>query len=132
MLVLKSINKEFYTAGVIAFPDGTEIKTLELPWLNNQNSISCIPEGTYIVDRDTTGSQQWYRFRNKEVAPRSNIEVHPANYLTQLQGCIAPCMSINEDDPSEPVALESWKACELLLKWFGNNSFALKIERIIE
>lgn len=63
---------------------------LELPWLANQNSISCIPEGVYPL-------QQRYSPRFKEhlellnVHGRSAILIHPANNAQRdLKGCLAP------------------------------------------
>jgi hypothetical protein len=77
-------------------PEGTngELKlvvcnTIELPWLQNQRNISCIPEGRYELRK---------RFIKKfglhllvvDVPDRSWILIHPANDAkTQLKGCIA-------------------------------------------
>jgi hypothetical protein len=62
--------------------------TLELPWRDNQKSISCIPEGTYpIVPRRSN------RFRDHlhvlDVPNRTYILIHEANFVNQLRGCIA-------------------------------------------
>ena len=78
-------------------PEGTngELKlvvcnTIELPWLQNQRNISCIPEERYELRK---------RFIKKfglhllvvDVPDRSWILIHPANDAkTQLKGCIAP------------------------------------------
>lgn len=62
--------------------------TLELPWKNNANNISCIPEGEYIAEVHNSpnfGKCLWL----KEVEDRSEILIHPANYVHQLRGCIA-------------------------------------------
>ena len=77
-------------------PEGTngELKlvvcnTIELPWLQNQRNVSCIPEGRYELRK---------RFIKKfglhllvvDVPDRSWILIHPANDAkTQLKGCIA-------------------------------------------
>lgn len=130
MLTLKTTEHKHYTSGVIEHPNGESIQTLELKWRDNAIGESCIPAGIYVVDRDYTGKQTWYRFRDEEVAPRSAIEIHPANKLSQLQGCIAPCMEIRGGpNTSEPVAVGSIEACNILLSWFGDDSFVLKIER---
>jgi len=78
-------------------PEGTngELKlvvcnTIELPWLQNQRNVSCVPEGRYELRK---------RFIKKfglhllvvDVPDRSWILIHPANDArTQLKGCIAP------------------------------------------
>lgn len=128
MSTLKRIYHKHYTSGLWTLPDGQEIYTLELPWRNNEIGKSCIPEGQYIVDRDHTGDMQWYKFRNEETAPRTHIEIHRASLLRHLEGCIAPCLDIKGGSrTSDPVAVDSLKACELLLRWYGEDSFVLEI-----
>jgi len=65
-------------------------KTIELPWRQNQRSVSCIPEGTYSL-----GKRQSPRFGlHLEILNGPNRELilfHPANdALRDLRGCIAP------------------------------------------
>jgi hypothetical protein len=108
------------TEGVLTLPDGQQIATLERPWLDNKPFVSCIPPDSYIVDRDKTGTHRWYRLR--DVDKRSDIEIHIANLASELMGCIAPCMYIKDG-----VGYGSREACELILKWFGDNSFVLEI-----
>lgn len=62
--------------------------TLELPWLNNEPFISCIPEGTYELERG------WFKGRYENyallgVAGRWAIEIHVGNEVADLSGCIA-------------------------------------------
>jgi hypothetical protein len=108
------------TEGILTLPDGQQIGALERPWLNNAPFVSCIPTGQYIVNRDKTGRFQWYSLLN--VKGRSHIEIHPANKASQLEGCISPCMYIKDG-----VGYGSREACELILAWFGDNSFVLEI-----
>jgi hypothetical protein len=67
--------------------NGQRLQTLERPWLNNKASKSCIPEGTYLVNRDHSGRWQYYSVSN--VPNRTFIEIHPANKVSQLEGCLA-------------------------------------------
>jgi len=60
--------------------------TLERPWVNNEPNISCIPEDIYFVKPDNTGKFQWFEITH--VPNRSNIEMHGANKVQHLQGCI--------------------------------------------
>lgn len=60
--------------------------TLERPWLNNQVSISCIPEGRYLVHRDKNGRFQYYRLES--VNGRTDIEFHGGVIPTHSEGCI--------------------------------------------
>jgi hypothetical protein len=65
-------------------------RTIELPWKNNIQRISCIPEGRYeLVERRST--KYGRHLMLKEVKGRSYILVHPANIaMKELKGCIAP------------------------------------------
>lgn len=120
MLDLVRDYKEDRTEGSIFLPSGQTIFTLERPDLNNKPFVSCIPEGIYVIERNTTGKHQYYGVTN--VTGRSHIEIHPANYVHQLEGCIAPCLSLKNG-----VAYQSEDACELLLSLFENHSWVLRI-----
>jgi hypothetical protein len=64
--------------------------TIELPWKDNQQRLSCIPEGEYELVKRYSRKFGWHLLV-KGVASRSLILVHPANdALKELQGCIAP------------------------------------------
>lgn len=64
-----------------------ECKTLELPWLNNQQQKSCIPAGTYqVVTRFSPKFKN--HFHVLDVPNRSYILIHPGNYYTDILGCI--------------------------------------------
>jgi len=121
MIHLISTSYPTHTEGSIYLPNGKTIYTLERPWLNNQTNISCIPGGVvYVVQRDHTGRHQW--FSVLDVEGRTFIEMHEANRVEQLLGCIAPCMSI-----SEGVAHNCGNALSELVKLYGEASFALNV-----
>ena len=61
-------------------------KTLENEWLDNEVNISCIPEGTYKVRRDSTGQFKYWRLF--DVPGRSEIEIHNGNKGQHTRGCI--------------------------------------------
>jgi len=64
-------------------------KTLELPWLNNQRRVSCIPEGTYKAIPHTSpkfGKTLWLQ----TVPGRSEILIHSGNFTRDTLGCILP------------------------------------------
>lgn len=64
--------------------------TIELPWLQNQRNVSCIPEGRYELAKRFTEKRGWH-IHVKDVSDRSWILFHPANdALKELKGCIAP------------------------------------------
>lgn len=64
--------------------------TIELPWRNNEPQVSCIPEGTYTIQKRYSKKFGWHVYISN-VPGRENILMHPANNaLKELKGCIAP------------------------------------------
>lgn len=66
--------------------------TMELPWLDNQKRISCIPEGKYQVVRRWS-EKYGNHFHVLEVPNRSYILIHFGNYKHNTLGCILPGLS---------------------------------------
>lgn len=82
------------TPGEFVFMDKIVGYSIELPWRDNAKGRSCIPAGEYglIVNQSA-------RFKKllplvQDVPGRSGIRIHGANKVTELEGCIAPAMSI--------------------------------------
>ena len=101
------------TLGKLQLGNGALLYTIERPWQGNQKFISCIPDGEYELEWDTTG-----RIRNvprlRNTAPRTQINIHVANYAHQLHGCIAPGLSYSLD----PLMVSNSKnAMDLLLEY---------------
>lgn len=106
-----------------------QCKTLELPDLNNERRKSCIPEGIYTVIKHTSpnfGPCFWVQ----NVPNRDEILIHPANYKSDLLGCIGVGEShidINGDGLKD--IANSKKTLEKLLKVLPN-TFQLVIRNI--
>lgn len=64
--------------------------TLELPWQNNERRISCVPPGTYRIVKEYSARFNTMLWELKDVPGRSECKIHTANYVHQLNGCIAP------------------------------------------
>jgi len=63
------------------------IDTLELPYKNNENQLSCIPKGIYeVVKRHSEKYKN--HFHVLDVENRSMILIHNGNYYTNTLGCI--------------------------------------------
>lgn len=120
MLTLKRKYLDTHTEGKIILPNGEELFTLERPWKGNKQMVSCIPEGEYIVVRDHTGRHKY--FSVKDVVGRSAIEIHPANVVSELAGCIAPCLYLKDGK-----GYHSTEACLILIELFGEKAFHLVI-----
>ncbi len=64
---------------------------LELPWKDNQRSISCIPEGVYdVIKMKPTEKRPFVYFWIQDVPTRSGILMHRGNYTRQIKGCQLP------------------------------------------
>lgn len=61
--------------------------TVELPWLDNEHDVSCIPNGVYQVEQFTS-PKHGDVWKVMNVPGRTNIEIHPANLASELLGCI--------------------------------------------
>ena len=69
--------------------EGDVFYTVERPWLDNQQNISCIPTGTYQLGRVNSpkfGPRTW---EIQDVPNRSNILLHAGNTQNDVSGCLA-------------------------------------------
>ncbi len=90
-----------------------EIFTLELPFVNNQPNISCIPQGLYnIIPHNSTDHPDTYKLLS--VPNRFNILIHNGNYLADIKGCILVGFRI---DRGVPMVCSSVKA----MNWMRDN-----------
>lgn len=93
---------EFQVLGILTIYDKHnfpfwECRTLELPDKDNQNRISCIPNGEYEVIKRNSAKYGWH-FHILSVLNRTLILIHNANYVRQLKGCIAVGLSHTDID----------------------------------
>ena len=77
------------TLGQLRTSDGEfGCDTLELPWLNDQLNISCVPTGTYTcVWKLMLDLGEWH-YELQGTAPRSGIFIHEGNSPADTKGCI--------------------------------------------
>lgn len=98
------------TNGDILFNGLKLCNSIELPWKNNQQRISCIPEGKYELVKRYSLRFKWH-LQLKDVKGRDLILIHPANdAFRELKGCIAPVTKIQ----SPGKGLKSRSALELI------------------
>ncbi|MCS4157759.1 DUF5675 family protein [Salinibacter ruber] len=95
LLLRRLYKSDVQTRGTLEVRNGDEqvlkCKTLELPWRENKNRVSCIPAGTYPVEyREAveSGSFGYDHFHVRDVEGRSYILIHRGNLYTQILGCI--------------------------------------------
>lgn len=81
------------TVGRLTYND-EHFYTIEKPWADNQQNISCIPTGYYKlvrVDSPKFGENTW---EIADVTGRSHILIHVANTSVDVIGCIGLGMGL--------------------------------------
>jgi Family of unknown function (DUF5675) len=81
------------TPGGLFFPTGERIcHTIERPWNGGDNAqcVSAILPGTYELKLEPSNHFHRDLLHLQNVPARTHVMIHPANYPSQLEGCIAP------------------------------------------
>ena len=108
--------------------------SMELPWGENITDVSCIPEGEYqCIRRDNwfNSKRYGYTYEIESVPERTDILIHPANWISQIRGCIATGTSIGTLS-SKRAALSSGRAFRALKDAIGDRKgFRLRIIKLI-
>jgi hypothetical protein len=123
--IIRTVKFDKQTEGILYVLDDTgaiqfKCFTLELPDLNNQRRISCIPEGTYNLKlHNSPKFKQVYWVQ--DVPGRSEILIHSGNYVSQILGCILVgdnLIDINKDGLLD--VTNSTKTMQQILKYKAN------------
>lgn len=105
--------------------DHTPIYTLELPWRDNQRSVSCIPPGTYECAPYT--SQKYPDVCEVLAVPdRTAILFHTGNGLDDTEGCILPGMGLIIE-PGKPFVTSSGNAMALIRGMMQKRAWRLRV-----
>jgi hypothetical protein len=117
---LKRTYGQKQTIGVLTFVDEKGINqtfaTLEKPWISNNRNVSCIPEGVYKVSRHYSPTFKEC-FHVQSVPGRSEILIHPGNFVENSRGCILVGMKHVDLNKDGIIDISSSKmAMTLLLK----------------
>lgn len=131
-----------YTLGRLYVSASEAMATIERPWLNNRGFVSCVPEGEYELvpfTRPSNGDEVW-ALRNHDLgvginkgdSDRYAILIHPANFVTDIAGCIAPGMGHSEmfnpnTQQYEHAVYSSRAAMDRLLRLIGWTDHTLTI-----
>ena len=70
------------------------LHTIERPWLGNRQNISCVPEGTYPLQRCRYNRGGYMAYELLDVPGRDLIKIHIANTIMGIKGCIAPGLGL--------------------------------------
>lgn len=104
-IVLVRVVKNFnYILGRLYIYQGAKeifnCATLELPYKDNKVNQSAIPPGSYPIKLEWSPRFSRLLWELKQVPGRTEIKIHNANYVHQLNGCIAvgrEFLDINND-----------------------------------
>lgn len=96
MKLVRHKETDWGTFGRLYADDGTEVcVTVERPWVDKDadgkrdHGVSRIVPGTYQVKRRLDSPKHGEVFELQDVPDATNIQIHAANWPTQLEGCIA-------------------------------------------
>ena len=100
LLIIRDTFTENSTIGKL-FINGEEFcDTLELPWRDNQRSVSCIPAGEYkarIRLPRESASRNYIHLLVQDVPDRSYILFHRGNTAKDSRGCVLVGQSRKQD-----------------------------------
>ncbi|QDP49469.1 MAG: hypothetical protein Unbinned2716contig1000_50 [Prokaryotic dsDNA virus sp.] len=100
LLLIRKSFTEKSTLGELYLNGEFKAHTLELPWKDNQRSISCIPSGTYDVrfryPRESA-SRDYLHLMVKDVKDRDYILFHRGNTSKDTRGCILTGLTKKKD-----------------------------------
>lgn len=127
-LELSTIETKSNTIGVMRY-NGFECFTLELPWLENAQNISCIPAGTYQCEKHQSPNHG-YCVSIKNVVGRTQVLIHKGNFNRNTKGCVLVGESLIDMDKDGKVDVSNSKETLDRLMSELPREFQLVINRI--
>lgn len=113
------------TIGVLQLADKVLCYTLELPWRDNKNNISCIPEGKYKCIRGILkGNERWLL---QDVPNRTGVFVHGGRTHRDILGCILTGSGVGYINDDRAVLGSQNALSELMTYTKGMNEIELEI-----
>ena len=114
LLLIRDTFSDKSTIGELFLNGERMCDTLENPWLDNQQTISCIPAGIYDVRlrlARESASRDYLHLLVKDVPNRKYILFHRGNFPKDTSGCILVGIGTEQD-----VVHNSVLAMDLLIK----------------
>ena len=106
--------------------------TLELPWKDNEKSVSCIPNGEYkcrVRLARESATRDYVHLLVEDVPNRSYILFHRGNYPSDSRGCI---LTGTHRAQTPDKVLESKIAHTYLMNYILGNELSKEINLIIK
>jgi len=129
LLLIRDTFTEQSTMGELFVNGERMCDTLELPWWDNQRSISCIPAGEYSVrlrPARQSATRDYLHLLVQDVKDRSYILFHRGNTAKDSRGCILVGQGSQQD-----IVYNSTLAMDLLMKeilYLGGENIKLIIK----
>lgn len=135
------------TLGFLFGPGDLSLVTIERPWVptplspGGTKGISCVPLGTYrLVPHNTDAHPMTWALVNEALDvlhqpdddhpyARTAVLIHPANYVEELRGCIAPGTRTAMCGINRYMVQDSRKAMDLIrqrLPWPGDHTISIE------
>jgi len=126
VILARELDDGHCTSGRMILPDGNEFFTLERPWLDNQNGISCIPLGTYHCLWRQRPNKTWTYWLS-DVPGRSWVLIHSGNIVAHVQGCIMMGLARGKWKTGERAVFQSVTAVRQFEQLMGREPFTLEV-----
>tara|TARA_R100000750_G_C2315249_1_gene84103 strand:+ start:204 stop:662 length:459 start_codon:yes stop_codon:yes gene_type:complete len=100
LLIIRDTFSEKSTLGKLFINGESFCDTLELPYINNERSISCIPAGRYKVRLRTareSATRDYLHLLVQDVPDRDWILIHIGNTTADSRGCVLVGQSRKQD-----------------------------------
>ena len=105
---------------------GLSLFSLELPWKDDENNVSCIPTGLYVCRWTLSPRLKKNTYEVFGDKHRTGIRLHSANLAKQLLGCIALGKRIGFMDGVKAILI-SRPAISALESHFNRQPFELEV-----
>lgn len=131
VVILRREYKANCTRATLVLPSGASVRTIERPWLNNQQNVSCYPEGVYYVKwLPRSGSGKYKRvWHVQDVPNRSGILFHAGNLVQHSLGCTLPGLK-DGTLGGLPAVLSSGTGLNKMRKELSGQDFILLVDSV--
>lgn len=115
------------TIGTLTFGDGEwQCETMEPPWRNNANDISCIPAGKYLC-RMRKSNKFGLVYEVTGVPGRTDILFHWGQHPRNTTGCILQGRKAGVEDGKSILRGLTKPVVDDMIKFTGGEDFMLEI-----
>ena len=129
IFLTRNVSSNVVTVGMLHDDSNVYALTIENPWKDNEENISCIPVGNYVCEvHESPKYGKVYHVLS--VPGRTHILIHAGNYERNTLGCILLGKSIMRDDKDDkPAVGDSRDTIRRFRNTMNNEPFMLTIRR---